>query len=316
MRRFDLHTHSLQSDGTLAPAELVTRAQAAGVDVLALTDHDVTDGIAEARITADRIGITLIAGVEISVTWQGQTVHIVGLNVDTADHALQQGLARLREFRQWRAVEIGRRLQKKRIEGAYEGVRRLAKGTIVSRTHFARFLVEQGYVRGMQQAFKQFLSSGKPGHVPGQWATLDEAVNWIRSAGGQAVVAHPARYKLSAGKLLRLFGEFHECGGEAIEVISGSHPPEATQHLARIAAEQDFLASAGSDYHGPDNFAGSEIGRALARPEGASYRDVARQKAWRGLGRLPALPDGCVPVWRDWEMTGLAAHKAVAGCLS
>ena len=316
MRRFDLHTHSLQSDGTLAPAELVTRAQAAGVDVLALTDHDVTDGIAEARITADRIGITLIAGVEISVTWQGQTVHIVGLNVDTADHALQQGLARLREFRQWRAVEIGRRLQKKRIEGAYEGVRRLAKGTIVSRTHFARFLVEQGYVRGMQQAFKQFLSSGKPGHVPGQWATLDEAVSWIRSAGGQAVVAHPARYKLSAGKLLRLFGEFHECGGEAIEVISGSHPPEATQHFARIAAEQDFLASAGSDYHGPDNFAGSEIGRALARPEGASYRDVARQKAWRGLGRLPALPDGCVPVWRDWEMTGLAAHKAVAGCLS
>jgi len=243
-------------------------------------------------------------------------VHIVGLNVDTADHALQQGLARLREFRQWRAVEIGRRLQKKRIEGAYEGARRLAKGTIVSRTHFARFLVEQGYVRGMQQAFKQFLSSGKPGHVPGQWATLDEAVSWIRSAGGQAVVAHPARYKLSAGKLLRLFGEFHECGGEAIEVISGSHPPEATQHFARIAAEQDFLASAGSDYHGPDNFAGSEIGRALARPEGASYRDVARQKAWRGLGRLPALPDGCVPVWRDWEMTGLAAHKAVAGCLS
>ncbi|MEK7717246.1 MAG: PHP domain-containing protein, partial [Pseudomonadota bacterium] len=134
MRRFDLHTHSLQSDGTLAPSELVTRARTAGVDVLALTDHDVTDGIDEARITADRIGITLIAGVEISVTWQGQTVHIVGLNIDTADHALQQGLSRLREFRQWRAVEIGRRLQKKRIEGAYEGARRLAKGTIVSRT--------------------------------------------------------------------------------------------------------------------------------------------------------------------------------------
>ena len=156
-RRYDLHTHSLQSDGTLTPAELVTRAQAAGVDVLALTDHDVTDGIAEARNAAASLGMKLIAGVEISVTWQSQTVHIVGLNIDTADHALQQGLARLREFRQWRAVEIGRRLQKKRIEGAYEGARRLAKGSIVSRTHFARFLVAQGYVRGMQQAFKQFL---------------------------------------------------------------------------------------------------------------------------------------------------------------
>jgi hypothetical protein len=289
--RYDLHTHSLQSDGTLTPAELVTRARTAGVDVLALTDHDVTDGIAEAHATAATLGMRLIAGVEISVTWQGQTVHIVGLNIDTADHALQQGLSRLREFRQWRAVEIGRRLQKRRIEGAYEGARHLAKGKIVSRTHFARFLVEQGYVRGMQQAFKQFLSSGKPGHVPGQWATLGEAVSWIRSAGGQAVVAHPARYKLSAGKLLRLFGEFRECGGDAIEVISGSHTPESNRHFARIAAEQDFLASAGSDYHGPE-------------------------KTWMDLGRLPALPDGCVPVWRDWEMTGLATHKAVAGSLS
>ena len=289
--RYDLHTHSLQSDGTLTPAELVTRARTAGVDVLALTDHDVTDGIAEAQATAATLDMRLIAGVEISVTWQGQTVHIVGLNIDTADHALQQGLSRLREFRQWRAVEIGRRLQKRRIEGAYEGARHLAKGKIVSRTHFARFLIEQGYVRGMQQAFKQFLSSGKPGHVPGQWATLDEAVRWIRSAGGQAVVAHPARYKLSAGKLLRLFGEFRECGGAAIEVISGSHAPESNRHFARIAAEQDFLASAGSDYHGPE-------------------------KTWMDLGRLPALPDGCVPVWRDWEMTGLATHKAVAGSLS
>ena len=272
-----MHAHSLRSDGTLTPAELVTRAHAAGVEVLALTDHDVTDGIDEAGAMAGSLGMTLIAGVEISVTWQGQTVHIVGLNIDPADHALQQGLERLREFRQWRAVEIGRRLQKKRIEGAYEGARRLAQGTIVSRTHFARFLIDQGYVRGMPQAFRQFLSSGKPGHVPGQWATLAEAVGWIRSAGGQAVVAHPARYKLSAGKLQRLFGEFRACGGEAIEVISGSHTPEANRHFARIATEQNFLASAGSDYHGPE-------------------------KTWMELGRLPALPDGCVPVWRDWNV--------------
>lgn len=286
--RYDLHTHSLRSDGTLTPAELVTRAQAAGVEVLALTDHDVTDGLEEARVTAVSLGMRLISGVEISVTWHGQTVHIVGLNIDPDAAVLQQGLARLREFRQWRAVEIGRRLQKKRIEGAYEGARRLAKGNIVSRTHFARFLVEQGYVRGMQQAFKQFLSSGKPGHVPGQWAALEEAVGWIRSAGGQAVVAHPARYKLSAGKLQRLFGEFRECGGEAIEVISGSHPPEAARHFARIAAEQDFLASAGSDFHDPE-------------------------KTWMDLGRLPDLPTGCIPVWRDWEQAASPTLRAAAG---
>lgn len=286
--RYDLHTHSLRSDGTLTPTELVRRAHAVGIDVLALTDHDVTDGLAEAQTAANRLGMTLIAGVEISVTWRGQTLHIVGLNIDIAVNALQQGLARLREFRQWRAVEIGRRLQKKKIEGAYEGAARLAKGIIVSRTHFARFLVDQGYVRGPQQAFRQFLSHGKPGHVPGQWATLEEAVGWIRSAGGQAVVAHPARYKLSAGKLSQLLGEFRECGGRAIEVISGSQTPEANQHFARIAMEQAFLASAGSDYHGPE-------------------------KTWMDLGRLPALPESIIPVWRDWETGTSIARVAIAG---
>jgi predicted metal-dependent phosphoesterase TrpH len=217
------------------------------VDVLALTDHDVTDGIAEARATAVSLGMRLIAGVDRHLA--GPDGAYRGSKYRYRGRALQQGLARLREFRhgaRWKSP----RLQKK--NRGPQGARRLAKGTIVSRTHFARFLVEQGYVRGMQQAFKQFLGSGKPGHVPGQWATLDEAVGWIRSAGGQAVVAHPARYKLSAGKLLRLFGEFRECGGEAIEVISGSHTPESNRHFARLAAEQDFLASAGSDYHGPE----------------------------------------------------------------
>lgn len=274
-RRYDLHTHSLRSDGTLTPTELVSRAHAAGIDVLALTDHDVTDGIAEARSAAAQHGITLIAGVEISVTWQGQTLHILGLNLDIEQPGLQQGLTRLREFRQWRALEIGRRLQKKRIDGAYEGAARLAQGTIISRTHFARFLVDQGYVRGTQQAFKQFLLRGRPGHVPGQWAALAEAVSWIHSAGGQAAVAHPARYQLSASKLRRLLAEFRECGGDALEVISGSHSPEANRHFAGIAVEHGFSASAGSDYHGPE-------------------------KTWMDLGRLPALPADCVPVWRNW----------------
>ena len=273
---YDMHTHSLRSDGTLTPSDLVQRAHAAGVRVLALTDHDVTDGIAEAQVAASRLSIRLIAGVEISVTWQGQTLHIVGLNISPDQPELQQGLARLREFRHWRAEEIGRRLRKKRIEGAYEGAARLAQGTIISRTHFARFLVDQGYVRGPQQAFRQFLSRGKPGYVPGQWATLAEAVKWIVSAGGQAVVAHPARYKLSAGKLHQLLVEFRECGGEGIEVISGSHTPDANRHFAGIAREHSFLASAGSDYHGPE-------------------------KTWMDLGRLPALPNGCIPVWRGWD---------------
>ncbi|MHB8741598.1 MAG: PHP domain-containing protein [Sulfuricaulis sp.] len=285
--RYDLHTHSRRSDGTLAPAELVRRAHVAGVNVLALTDHDVTDGISEAQIAADCYGMTLIAGVEISVTWRSQTLHIIGLNINIADNALQQGLARLREFRQWRAVEIGRRLQKKKIEGAYEGATRLAQGIIVSRTHFARFLVDQGYVRGPQQAFRQFLSEGKPGYVSGQWATLEQAIGWIHSAGGQAVVAHPARYKLSAGKLSQMLGEFQEHGGRAIEVISGSHTPEANLHFARLAIEHGFLASAGSDYHGPE-------------------------KTWMDLGRLPALPDGVIPVWRDWEAAASIARSAAA----
>lgn len=278
-QRYDLHTHSLHSDGTLAPSELVQRAVNAGVKVLALTDHDVTDGLAEARTAAVKFGMKLIAGVEISVTWRNQTLHIVGLNISPQSSGLQQGLARLREFRQWRAEEIGRRLQKKKIEGAYEGAAALAKGAIISRTHFARFLVEQGYVRGMQQAFRQFLSRGKPGHVPGQWATLEEAVKWIVTAGGQAVVAHPARYPLSAGKLRQMLGEFHECGGTAIEVISGSHTPEANRHFAGIAVDRGFLASAGSDYHGPE-------------------------KTWMDLGRLPALPEACVPIWKDWDIDG------------
>jgi len=281
---YDLHTHSVRSDGTLSPTALLERAAAAGVKVLALTDHDVTDGIEEASAAADRLGLTLIAGVEISVTWQNQTLHILGLNIRPEQPELQLGLARLCEFRQWRAEEIGRRLEKKRIEGAYQGAARLAKGAIISRTHFARFLVDSGYVRGMPQAFRQFLTRGKPGYVPGAWATLEEAVHWIVSAGGQAVVAHPARYKLSAGKMQKMLGEFHECGGVGIEVISGSHSREDMLHFAGIAMEQDFLASAGSDYHGPE-------------------------KTWMDLGKLPAIPDGCVPVWHNWsEQHGLESQ--------
>ena len=287
--RYDLHTHSLHSDGTLPPAALVARAHAQGVEVLALTDHDVTDGLAEAHTAARVLGLTLIAGVEVSVTWQNQTVHIVGLNIDPAHAELQQGLAGLREFRRWRAQEIDRRLAKKRILGALDGAASHAHGVILSRTHFARFLVERGHARDLKQAFKYFLTRGQPGYVPGRWAPLADAVRWIRGAGGTAVVAHPARYKLTAGKLARLLGEFKECGGEAIEVVTGSHDAETCRHFGGLARERGLLASVGSDYHGPG-------------------------QSWCDLGQTLSLPEDCAPVWQAWAGRPAAAPSARGEC--
>jgi predicted metal-dependent phosphoesterase TrpH len=268
----DLHTHSIASDGTLTPAELVARADAAGVEMLALTDHDTLAGIDEALRAADGTGLKLIPGVEISVTWGGRTVHIVGLDVDPDCLQLREGLQGLRDYRDWRAEEIGRRLAKAGFEGALDGARRYAKGDLVGRTHFARFLVERGAAQDLRDVFKHFLVAGKPGHVAGEWTTLADAVGWIRAAGGHAVIAHPARYGFTRSKMLRLIGEFRECGGRALEVVSGSHSRDDYFVFARHAAENRLLASAGSDYHGPDN-------------------------PWIELGRLPALPDGCTPIW-------------------
>jgi predicted metal-dependent phosphoesterase TrpH len=279
---YDLHTHTYYSDGTLSPAELVARAAANGVHVLALTDHDVTDGLAEARDAADRAGIGFVPGVEVSVTWGSQTVHVVGLQIDTANGALQSGLRRLREFRDWRADEIGRRLAKAGIPAATEGARRLAKRGLVSRTHFAQFLVETGEARDMRAVFRKFLVHGKPGHVPGQWASLEEAVQWIRDAGGQAVIAHPARYRLTATRVKKLLGEFREVGGAALEVVCGSHSRDDAFRFAQLAKSFGLLASAGSDYHGPQNH----------------YMD---------LGPLPPLPEGCTPVWQAWPANTASA---------
>lgn len=282
---YDLHTHSLASDGTLSAAELVRRAHSAGIDVLALTDHDSVDGLAEARIAASELPIRLVAGVEISVTWNSQTVHIVGLNIDPDNAEFQAGLQRLQTFRDWRAEEIGRRLARAGIADAYAGARRLAQGRIVSRTHFAHFLVEQGRARSVREVFKRFLVRNRPGHVPGEWAPLELAIAWIRGAGGEAVVAHPARYNLTAGKLRRLLGEFKECGGVAMEVVSGSHTAEDTERMAAVARTQGLRASRGSDYHGPEN-------------------------PWIDLGRIPPLPDTCIPVWQDWAFPARAAVAA------
>jgi len=281
--QYDLHSHCIASDGTLTAVELVRHAQRQGVGVLALTDHDTTDGLEAARAEARRWGLSLVNGVEISVTWAHDTIHVVGLNVDPAAPELGEGLESLRHFRRWRAEEIGRRLAKKGISGAWEGALRLAGGPTVSRTHFARYLLAAGYARSLREAFRRFLVRGKPGHVTGQWADLAAAVGWIRSAGGQAVVAHPARYRMTNTKLKVLLGEFRDCGGTGIEVVSGSHSADDCRYMAKLANEFGLLASRGSDYHGPEN-------------------------TWVELGRMAALPADVVPIWSAWT-DRLAAAK-------
>jgi predicted metal-dependent phosphoesterase TrpH len=278
---YDLHTHSTASDGTLSPTELVKRAHNFGVNVLALTDHDTTEGIEEAEQAALRLGIDLVPGVEISVNWEPYVIHVVGLGITTECQELQQGLLRLREQRQERAVEMGRRLQKKGIEGAYEGAKALCNGRLISRTHFARFLVEKGYVDDVSKVFSKFLVSGKPGYVPGNWASLEEVVRWIKFAGGQAVIAHPARYPFTRTKLRTLMAEFKELGGEAIEVVSGNYTRDNCYTMARHAMDFELMGSVGSDFHGPEH----------SRIE---------------IGRIMDLPENVVPIWQNWSRPDMA----------
>ncbi len=280
---YDLHSHSTASDGTLTPTELVSLAAKSSVDVLALTDHDTTQGIQEAQKAASNTALTLIPGVEISVTWNARTLHIVGLNLDINNTELQSGLASVLEFRNWRAHEISRRLAKHDIHDAYEGALQYANGDVISRTHYARFLVEKGYCKNVRDVFKRYLVSGKPGYVSGDWASLENAIGWITQAGGQAVIAHPARYRLTATKMRKLLGDFIECGGVGIEVVSGSHSRDEYYTMANFARLHDLYSSAGSDYHGPIH-------------------------PWIKLGRIPALPDGCKPIWELWDDEQEAQH--------
>ena len=213
MTCYDLHSHSTASDGSLEPEQLVARAIEQGVDVLALTDHDGTEGIAAAQQAAQGTELTLIAGVEISVTWAKGTIHIVGLNIDPANAVLQKGLAEMRDLRVGRSQEIAKRLDKAGIPGALEGARKYASEVMLGRLHFAKFLVEHGYAKDIPSVFKRYLVRNKPGYVPGEWTSLHDAVNWISRAGGQAVIAHPARYKITATKRRRLITDFKEAGG-------------------------------------------------------------------------------------------------------
>jgi predicted metal-dependent phosphoesterase TrpH len=257
--QYDLHTHSIASDGSLTPTELVQRAAACGIGVLALTDHDEVAGLAEAAMASVNAGIGFVPGIELSVSWNHQTVHVVGLGIDAETPALRAGIKRLGAFRLWRAEEIARRLAKKGISGALEGAQQYAKGTILSRTHFAHYLVAQGHARDLRQVFKRFLVRNKPGYVPGEWASLEEALSWIREAGGLAAIAHPARYKISASRLRQLLGEFQELGGVALEVVSGSHSRDDILSMANLCRRYKLAASAGLAASGVANHTRYEL---------------------------------------------------------
>ncbi len=272
----DLHSHSTCSDGLLSPAELVERAVLRGVDMLALTDHDELAGLAPARLAAAQWGLRLIDGVEISVQWEEVTLHIVGLRVDAGHAPLVEGLSSIRSGRERRAQRMADSLAAAGIAGSLEGARRYAKNPeLLSRSHFARYLVESGHARDTNAVFRNYLTPGKPGYVPHQWAALAEALGWISGSGGVAVLAHPGRYPLNQQQAERLLGEFVGLGGAAIEVVTGSHAPDEFVTWARYAKRFGLRASAGSDFHGP----------------GEGYRDI---------GNVPVLPAGCTPVWSDF----------------
>lgn len=272
----DLHCHSSVSDGLLAPAEVVRRAHGNGVELLALTDHDEIGGVAAAGAEAQQLGLRFVTGVEISVSWgDDQTVHIVALDFDATYAPLVDGLASVRSGRDSRAKRMAAELDKVGIHGAYEGALKYAGNpALISRSHFARYIVELGHARDVKSVFDWWLAKGKPGYVGHPWATLEDAMNWILGAGGIAVVAHPGRYRLSRAELLTMLSAFKDLGGRGIEVMSGSHNQDHVREYAHLARQYGFLASRGSDFHGPG-------------------------ESWVDLGGLPDLPPDLTPVWTN-----------------
>lgn len=275
MAIYDLHSHTTHSDGTLSPLELVTRAKSCGVDVLALTDHDGTFGLQEGVDAARSVGIRFVPGVEISVTWGAQTVHIVGLGIDWLNEKLRAGLAEMQIKRVERAKQLGRKLETNGIPNALERVKAIAGLEAPTRTHFGRFLVDNGYARDLQDSFNKWLGKKGKAYVRGDWATLVEAVTWITAAGGQAVIAHPGRYQYTLTKLRCMIEEFIECGGAGLEVVSSSHSPQMVGDMSALAKHYALLASVGSDFHSPGN----------PRVE---------------LGRNLTLPANLTPIWSTW----------------
>lgn len=287
----DLHMHSTASDGALAPAELMARAAAAGVDLVALTDHDCVDGLDEARDAAARLGMAWVSGVELSAQWQGHTVHVLGYGFDPAAPGLQDALGQVRQGRWRRAEQIAERLAAKRMPGALEGAlaaQRAAGGDPDSppaRPHFADWMVQVGHVRDQGEAFRKWLGAGKLGDIKQHWPTLAEAVQQLRGAGGVAVLAHPWHYGFTRARLRRLLRDFAEAGGRGLEVVNGKQAPEQVGLLGRLSIEFGFLASVGSDFHHP------------AAP-------------WMALGAMTPLPSDCQPLWTDNQFTDAVVMHA------
>lgn len=276
MLNVDLHCHSTVSDGLLSPATIATRAYANGVNVWALTDHDEVGGVAMARAKAKELGMQYVAGVEISVTWANKTIHIVGLQIDETNAQLVQGLYDTRHGRENRARQMSAMLEAVGISNTYQGALQYAGNPkLISRTHFARYLVESGVCKDVHEVFRNYLVQGKPGYVEHRWANLADCLKWIHDAGGIAVVAHPGRYDLTPLQMSAFLDEFKQLDGRGIEVVTGSHTPDQYEEYAEVAQRYGLLASRGSDFHGP----------------GESKTD---------LGSLPALPSRLTPVWHDW----------------
>ena len=269
----DLHCHSVVSDGTLTPEALAQRAKANGVELWSLTDHDEMGGQHRAIAAAKAEGMRYLTGAEISVSFAGQTVHIVGLGMDPDDQTLANGLRATRGGREQRAREMADGLARVGIQGAFEGALKfVGNPDLISRSHFARYLVEIGACKDIPEVFRKYLTEGKPGFVPHRWAALGDAVRWITGAGGVAVVAHPGRYPFSATEEYALFTEFKQHGGQGVEVVTGAHNASDVIKYTSLCQELGLVASRGSDFHSPDE----------------SHTD---------LGRLPNLPSQLTPVW-------------------
>jgi predicted metal-dependent phosphoesterase TrpH len=271
---YDLHTHSYCSDGQLSPTELVELAKRNNVKVMALTDHDTLSGINEAKSAAGA-DLEIITGIELSSVWQGRNIHIVGLNIDLDSESLQSAVAYQSQVRNERALKIAERLEKKGVKGALDGAKHYAKGASIGRPHFAEYMVDAGYVNSFSQAFNHYLGAGKPGDVKHCWPEIATVIEWIETAGGVAVLAHPARYNLTRTKLYALVEDFVNAGGKAIEVVSGQQDVSVTSQLIRITEKFSLSASCGSDFHSLAN-------------------------GWQSPGKMSPFPQSCIPVWETW----------------
>ena len=270
----DLHSHTIASDGTLNPEELISLARENAVEILAITDHDSTESLSAARIAAVSQGIQLVPGVEISTRWSGHDIHVVGLGVDASALVLREGLKMQCQTRIIRAVQIAKKLEKHGANNALIKAQEIAGRESVGRPHFARYLVDIGFVKSFDEAFKKYLGAGKNAYVAIEWATIEEAITWIQDSGGLAVLAHPGRYRMTRTKLRALIKAFKVWGGDAIEVCTPNHEPHMISYLAKLSQDFNLLASQGSDFHTPDT-------------------------PWVKLGRMPMLPSECDPIWRE-----------------